>query len=215
MILAAADGVWTMTIGRFGRQVLIAACLMVLAACGKAGGGSATASADDMTLGAAGAKVTVVEYASASCPHCARFNNDVFPAFKAKYIDTGKVHYVFREFLTEPQSFAAAGFLTARCAGPGKYFEVLDAIYHQQTDLYRSGDFSGGLRKIGLAHGMSDQQFTDCVGSDQNLNAVNARYLQAEKDGIEATPTFVINGQKLEGEQTLDSLGAVIDPLLK
>src|SRR5665213_2186956 len=78
------------------------------------------------------AKVTVVEYASASCPHCARFNNDVFPAFKAKYIDTGKVRYVLREFLTEPVQVAAAGFLLARCAGKGKYFGALDDFFHGQ-----------------------------------------------------------------------------------
>src|SRR5579871_3142309 len=83
-----------------------------------------TAQPDDMTLGSPKAKVTVIEYASASCPHCARFNNEVFPAFKAKYVDTGRVFYVFREFLTEPASLAAAAFLTARCAGKGKYFGV-------------------------------------------------------------------------------------------
>jgi protein-disulfide isomerase len=205
-----------MTIARMGRPLLVAACLLVLAACGKGGGATMAASADDMTLGNPAAKVTVVEYASASCPHCARFNNEVFPAFKAKYIDTGKIHYIFREFLTEPQSFAAAGFLTARCAGPGKYFTVLDAIYHEQEAIYRSNDFSGGLRKIALANGMSEQHFTECVGSDQNLNAVNARYQKAEKDGIEATPTFIVNnGPKMEGEETLDSLSAEIDPLLK
>src|SRR5277367_1630408 len=100
---------------------------------------------DDMSLGNASAKVTVIEYASASCPHCAEFNNDVFPAFKAKYIDSGKIHYVFREFLTPPVPVAASGFLIARCAGKDKYFSVLDAIYHGQEAMYQSGDYHGAL----------------------------------------------------------------------
>ena len=98
------------------------------------------------------AKVTVVEYASVACPHCGRFNNEVFPAFKAKYIDTGKVHYVFREMLVgngQEQAFGAAGFLLARCAGQDKYFSVLDAIFHGQgMRCTNRGDLRGGLLSI-------------------------------------------------------------------
>src|SRR6201987_6183796 len=96
-----------------GISLLIAGLVALsLASCNKPVG---AATADDMSMGNPQAKVTVIEYASASCPHCADFNNEVFPAFKAKYIDTGKIHYVFREFITPPAELAMAVFLTARC----------------------------------------------------------------------------------------------------
>ena len=77
----------------------------------------------------------VVEYASASCPHCARFDSEVFPAFRAKYVDTGKVRYTLKEYLTEPRGVAAAGFLLARCAGKDRYFPVLDAVFKGQDEM--------------------------------------------------------------------------------
>ena len=86
-----------------------------------------------MSLGDPKAKVRVIEYASASCSHCARFNNEVFPAFKAKYIDTGRVHYTLKEFLTPPVEVAAAAFLLARCTGKDRYFSTLDAVYKSTT----------------------------------------------------------------------------------
>jgi protein-disulfide isomerase len=195
------------------RSLLIAfASVLALAACSKPAASTlGAATAEDMSLGDANAKVTVAEYASASCPHCAAFNNETFQAFKKKYVDTGKVRYVFHEFLTPPVQFAAAGFLTARCAGPGKYFDVLDAIYRNQESIYQSNDLRGGLLKIAQAAGMSEKQFTDCISDEKALNALNARVEKAEtKDGINATPTFVINGQKFEGEQSLAQLDTAI-----
>jgi protein-disulfide isomerase len=191
------------------RSLVIVAALLALAACNKSKLGAV--SADDMSMGPAVAKVTVNEYASASCPHCARFNNDVFPEFKKKYVDTGKVRYVFHEFLTPPQQFAAAGFLLARCAGPGKYFDVLDAIFRDQDAIYKSGDLRGGLLRIAQSMGMNEKQFTDCISDEKALNGVNARAEKAAKDDhIEATPTFVINGVKYEGEQTMAQLDAAV-----
>jgi len=154
----------------------------------------------------------VIEYASASCPHCARFNNEVFPAFKAKYIDTGRIHYIFREFTTPPVQFAAAGFLTARCAGKDKYFSVLDAIYHDQAEIYQSGDLRGGLLRIAQSAGMTEQQFNDCIANPDALKALNDRVEKAQdQDHIEGTPTFVINGKQTgSGEMTLPQLDAAI-----
>lgn len=170
---------------------------------------------DDMTLGDPRARVTVIEYASASCPHCARFNNDVFPAFKAKYIDTNKIHYVFREFLVggdQEVSMAAAGFLTARCAGKDKYFSVVDAIFRGQTAMFQSGDVRDGLLKIAESAGMTEAQFNACITDDKALQALDARVEgYAKNDHINATPTFVINGKAFEGEHTLDSLSKAID----
>jgi protein-disulfide isomerase len=191
--------------------IIIAALAYALAACDMFGAKTATVTADDMSLGNPAAKVTVIEYASASCPHCARFNNEVFPAFKAQFIDTGKIHYVFREFLTPPTEVAAAGFLMARCAGKDKYFSVLDAIYRGQTAMYQSGDFRGGLLKIAESAGMTDQQFSTCISDDKAIQALNDRVdTYAKRDNITATPTFMVNGKVLEGEQSLASLTAAI-----
>src|ERR1700753_1664866 len=112
--------------------ILIAALAFALAACGHK---SSAVTSDDMSMGNASATVTMIESASVACPHCARFNNEVFPAFKAQFIDSGKVHYVFREMLVggdAEQSMAAAGFLMARCAGKDKYFSIVDALFPQQ-----------------------------------------------------------------------------------
>jgi len=195
------------------RLVIAAAMLATLAACNKSGGAVGAPGPDDMTMGNPQAKVLVAEYASVACPHCAAFNNDVFPAFKAKYIDTGKVHYVLHEMLVggqAEQALAAAGFLLARCAGKDKYFAVTDEIFHAQQQIFTSGDLRGGLWRIGQSLGMTEAQFNSCIGDQTQLKALNARVEAAGKDGIDSTPTFIVNGQKLVGEQTLAQLDKAI-----
>jgi protein-disulfide isomerase len=167
--------------------------------------------AQDMTLGRPKARLTVIEYASASCPHCARFNNDVFPAFKAKYIDTGEVRYVFREFLTPPQSLAAAVFLTARCAGRDKYFSVVDAAFRAQQHIYETHDMRTPLVRIAKDAGVGEGQLMACLNDPAAQKALGGRvqgYMETDK--IESTPTFVIDGERLEGEQTLAALDDAI-----
>lgn len=206
--------------GRFSRRAVSVLALatvalsgLALAACQQQKA-AAPVTADEMSLGSPAAKVTVVEYASAGCPFCARFNNEVFPAFKTQYIDTGKVRYVFREVLVgggSEQAMGAAGFLLARCAGKDKYFSVLDQVFHAQDDIYKTGDIKGGLSKIAKANGMSDKQFDDCVNNNDALVAVNARNEKAAKDGVDSTPTFFINGKKaFESVPTIDQLGAAV-----
>ena len=198
---------------RSSRIAAIALSALALAACQQKAA-VAPAAADEMSLGNPQAKVTVVEYASAGCPFCARFNNEVFPAFKTQYIDTGKVHYVFREVLVgggSEQAMGSAGFLLARCAGKDKYFSVLDQVFHAQEDIYKAGDIKAGLAKIAKANGMSDKQFEDCVNNNDALVAVNARNEKAAKDGVDSTPTFFINGKKaFEAVPTLDQLGSAV-----
>ncbi len=169
--------------------------------------------APEMALGDPKAKVTVIEYASASCPHCARFNNETFPEFKKKYIDTGKVHYIFREILTEPVAFAGTAFLMARCDGGKNYFPILSEVFQEQDDIYKSGDLPAGLLKIGAKYGMTKDRINACM-DQAAIKALDARLADADKAGVESTPTFVIGKTKLEGERTLDELSAVIDPLL-
>ncbi|KQV55262.1 MULTISPECIES: DsbA family protein [unclassified Caulobacter] len=193
------------------RVTLVIALAASLAACGPKG---AKVTADDMTLGNPNAKVTVIEYASVACPHCARWNEDVFPAFKAKYIDTGKVHYVSREALTGEPRLANAGAMLARCAGKDKYFQVTDAIYHAQASIFQTGDIRGELLTIAQAAGMNEDQFNSCL-SDENAAKSAERIDKLMKaDKIEGTPTFIVNGKKVGseegGERTLAELDAAI-----
>lgn len=190
---------------------LSAAGLVLAAAPGVARAAPLPPAEGDMALGSAKARVQVVEYASLSCTHCAHWNNEVFPAFKKQFIDTGKVRYVFREFLTEPAQFAAAGYLLARRAGPGRYFQVIDAVFHQQAAIFESQDLWGGLLKIGKSFGLTEEQFTAALQDKAALDAVNARVEKAtERDKVEFTPTFFINGERLEGGQPIEALAAAI-----
>ncbi len=197
---------------RLNRRLASAALLsLCFAVSGSAQAAQPQVRPDDMTLGSPKAPVTVVEYASASCPHCARFNNEIFPAFKAKYVDTGKVRYVFREFLTEPVEVAAAGFMLAHCAGNDKYFKVLDAVFRDQQKMYESGDVRGVLLKIGEDNGLTEAQYMACLTNDTTKNALFKKVDgYVAQDHIESTPTFLIGDQKLEGEQSLAQLDAAI-----
>ena len=183
-----------------------------LSACNKPAGGPAGEEA--MQLGNAQAKVTVHEFASLGCPICAKWNNEAFPAFKAKYIDTGKVHYTLKEFSTGDAPVAAAGFLLARCAGKDQYFKVADAVFRQEAELLesnRNADKRARLIQIAGSIGMNEQQFDACVTDDKALSALNARSDKAGQEfHIQSTPTFIINGTSMEGFQTLAQLDAAI-----
>jgi protein-disulfide isomerase len=193
------------------RFVITAVAALSLAACGQAGSKTAGGLGDEMTMGNANAKVTVIEYASASCPHCARWNEEVFPAFKKKYIDTGKVKYVFREFLTPPPEVATAGFLLARCAGKDKYFAVLDAVYRSQKEWFETRDPGASLLRVAQNFGMNEQQFRACVSDEKAQLALAERVDRFQKqDSIDSTPTFIINGKKTAGEMSLPQLDAAI-----
>ena len=167
--------------------------------------------ADDMILGRANAPVTVIEYASLSCPHCAAWNKEVWPAFKAKYVDTGKVRYVFREFITSPPQLAAGGALLARCAGKDKFFGVVDGVFAAQPEIYAKGDLRGPFLAVAAKAGMNEDRMMACLTDQEAMKALYERIEgYANNEGIAATPTFVINGQKLEGEQPLAALDAAI-----
>jgi protein-disulfide isomerase len=190
------------------RAIAVAALVLCLSA-----GPGRTASperADDMALGSPRAPVTVIEYASVGCPHCAIWERDVFPAFKKAYIDPGKVRFVFREMLNGDAALATAGFLTARCAGPGKYFQVVDAVFAGQDEIVRQGP-AIVLARIAKDAGLSEPRFSACLQDKAALAALQARTdLHETKDGITGTPTFVIGRRKLEGEQSVAQLGAAI-----
>ena len=169
---------------------------LVFAACNA---GAAMAAGEEIGMGRPDAPVKMVEYASASCPHCARFNNEVFPEFKKKYIDTGVVYYEMREVLTDPVNFAAVAFMTARCAGPDKYYSVLDEIFHAQAAMRQTQDYAGGLQKIALAAGLTESQWKACVTDPAAQQALQARLARYRREAeIQGTPTFFLNGTKLD-----------------
>ena len=168
---------------------------------------------EDRVLGSTAAKVTVVEYASVGCPICAEWGKRVYPAFKAKYIDTGKVRFVYREMLVGNDvevTAAATGYLLARCAAPDRYFEVVEALYRDQEKVFKTP--RPALLAIAQGAGLSEAQFTACLAKDASYEALYKRVeLNAKTGDVHATPTFVVNGKKLEpGFQPLAALDAAI-----
>ena len=195
------------------RTLVIAAAAVGLAtACGSK---SSTSVADggDMELGNPNAPVTLIEYASATCSHCARFDRDVFPTLKARYIDTGKIRYVFREFLTPPVPVAAAAFVLARCAGKDKYFQVVEAVFRSQEEMFATQDSRTPLLRIAKSMGMTEDSFNTCLSDTAALDGVQKRADRgATEDKIEGTPTFIVNGKQVaSGETTLEVLAKAID----
>lgn len=152
----------------------------------------------DMVLGSPKAPVQFVVYASASCPHCAHWWTDVLPQVRKGFIDTGKVRLVFREFLTSPVEFAAAGFILARRV-PGRYFEVLTTVFQRQEEIYRGEKLWEGLQAIGKQYGLTEAQFAAALNDPAALKAVNDRNAKAIDDGVEGTPTFFVNGAPVDG----------------
>ena len=167
----------------------------------------------DKVLGSDSAPVTIVEYASVTCPHCATFHQKTYPALKSKYIDAGKVKLIFREFPTQPAPVAIAGFMLARCADD-KYYPMLDAIFDQQQS-WAQDPYNGFLR-IARQAGFSQEKFEACL-KDQKL----AEQIQAvaqrgnEQFKVESTPTFFINGKKYVGALSMPELEKILEPLLK
>lgn len=201
-----------MSAGALLRRTLLGAMLALAAAAGCASAAVTDPQPDDMVLGSPHAKVTVIEYASVGCPHCAAWNNTVFPAFKAKYINTGRVRFVVREMTTGNGTIATAGFMLARCAGPSRYFQVVDDIYHRLDSMYQPGAKPGAmLEDIAKSVGMSDAAFKDCLYNQAGLNQLNARVQRhLDQDKVDSTPTFFVGDQRLEGDQSLADLAAAI-----
>jgi protein-disulfide isomerase len=169
----------------------------------------------DMVLGSASAPITIVEYSSLTCPHCAAFAENVFPMLQTKYIDTGKVRFVSREF---PLDFkAAAASMLARCAANGdgaKYFQATTLLFKQQQDLVEHTTET--LTAIGAKFGMTQAQVEACVKNDTTLDKLQAdQNFAFAQLKVEATPTFFINGEKIKGSMSFEELEAKLLPLLK
>jgi protein-disulfide isomerase len=170
----------------------------------------------DMALGPKDAAVTVTEYASMTCPHCAAFTEQVFPKIKEAFIDTNKIRFVFREFPLDIK--AAAGSMLARCIAKedsGKYFAVIDMLFKQQNDWVMK-DTAATLTRIGKQAGLSQQAVEECLKDQALLDKIAADQKYAnEVLKVNSTPTFFINGEVLKGEQSFEEFSKKITPLLK
>jgi protein-disulfide isomerase len=169
----------------------------------------------DLALGPPGAKVTIVEYASMTCGHCMNFHTKVFPDLKTKYIDTGKIRFVFREFPLDARAFAAS--MLARCAGnEDKAFAMVDALFHTQADwAYVKENATGKLFEVAKQAGFTQESFDKCLTDQKLLDQLTAVRARADAVfGVSATPTFFINGKRLQSAPTLEEFDKVLEPLL-
>jgi protein-disulfide isomerase len=173
-----------------------------------------TSAIPDMVLGSPDAPVTVVEYASFTCPHCATFHRNVLPQLRANYIDTGKVRFVFREVFFDKYGLWAA--LLARCGGEMRYFGLTGMIFDKQGEWARGSDadIAGGLRKIGQVAGLPAEKVESCLSDAETSRALVARYQeQAVADDITSTPSFVIDGKKYSN-MSYDEFAKLLDSKL-
>ncbi len=170
----------------------------------------------DMVMGDDKAPVTVIEYASMTCPHCAHFQETTFPELKKRYIDTGKVRYIFREFPLD--SLAAAVSMLARCAGEqdkSRYFAIIDTMFHQQRTWAVEKPL-GPLLSLAKQAGFTEDSFNACLSNQKVLDGIESvRQRAATQFKVDSTPTFFINGTKAPGALSIDEMAKLIDPQLK
>jgi protein-disulfide isomerase len=168
----------------------------------------------DMALGAAAAPVTIIEYASMTCSHCAAFHETTWPALKAKYVDTGKVRFILREFPLDP--LAAAAFMLARCAGPERRNAIVDLLYTRQSAWAFGDKPLETLAALVKVAGVSQADFDACLKDQALYDEVNqTRQRAADAFKVSATPTFFVNGQEMNGELPIEAFDKVLEPLLK
>lgn len=166
----------------------------------------------EVSFGAPDAPVTVIEYASLTCPHCRTFHVETWPAVKEKYVDTGKVRFIMREFPFDPR--ASGGFMLARCAGDDKWYPVVDLLYRSQDSWARVPDGTAALKLLMGMTGMSGEQVDACLGDQALLDKVTAVMEAGKSYGVDSTPTFFFNGRKEVGALTIERFSAIVDPLI-
>ena len=163
----------------------------------------------DVVQGRADAPATVIEYASLTCPHCAAFHRDVWPALKAKWIDSGKAKFILREFPLDP--LAAGAFMLARCAGAEKRAAVIDRLFDRQAEWAFADDAFARLKQELAAAGMTEAQIADCLKDQALYDKVKDMHaLAAAKLEVRSTPTFFVNGVRLDGEHKLEDFDKIL-----
>ena len=152
-------------------------------------------------MGAEDAPVLMIEYASFACPHCAHFQEDVWPVIRDEFVETGQVRYVLRPMLTAPPQLAAAGVILAECAAEDRYFDAADLLFAEQAAIFQAaqsgGDVLGVYNRVAAAVGVSPEQLMACFNDPATNAAVNNAARQAQADGVQSTPSFFISGKHL------------------
>ena len=175
-----------------------------------------TAALSDRVLGDPKAPVTIIEYSSLTCPHCARFHTETLPKIKQTYIDTGKAKLIFRDFPFDQWALRAS--MLTRCAPPERYFPLLDVLFKSQAQWSTAKDPAAALTQIGKLAGVSENTIKACW-ADQKLadGILNIRLEAQNRDKIESTPTFILNdgAARIEGAQPFETFAAAIDKLAK
>lgn len=166
----------------------------------------------DMALGDEKAPVTIIEYASMTCPHCAAFHATTYPELKKRYIDTGKVRFIFREFPLD--QLALAAFLLARCAGPDKYFPMIETLFQLQKEWLTQKPL-GPLLAIAKQAGMSEQAFNECLQNQKLIDGIEDVRQRAIKLNVQSTPSFFVNGKPMRGNYSIEEFEKAIAPYLK
>ena len=175
-------------------------------------GSSSAAEPQDKALGDPNAPVTIIEYSSLTCPHCATFHTDVLPALRERYIATGQVRLVYRDFPLDQRAVQAAAI--AHCAGPDRYFGFLDVMFSQQA-LWATAADLGPLRQIGRLGGLSENQMDACLADEALIDGILQTRIDAQEQyDIGSTPTFIIDGEAYAGSRSVEEFSALIEPLL-
>ncbi len=166
----------------------------------------------DQVLGKADAPITIVEYASTTCSHCATFHKTTMPRLKSEWIETGRAKLIFRDFPTGPQGLSVGASMIAHCAGPDRYFGLLGLIMDQQEKWMTAKNPLDELKKLAKLAGMGEEKVDECLKRQDLANALRDRAKEAnEKLGIESTPSFIINGKVVVGALPFEEM----DKLLK
>lgn len=166
----------------------------------------------EKVLGSADAPVTMVEYASFTCPHCGHFHNAILDDLKLKYIDTGKVRLIFREFLRNGVDVAISA--VARCAPSDRYFDVVDAYFSKQDEWLQADDLRQAVLDQAKPFGFTEESFKACLGNKALLEALDTGLQRAESFGVTGTPTFFVNGEKHVGALPMEDWDRILEPLL-
>jgi protein-disulfide isomerase len=209
-VLAVGGFLWTYTMKPSD------AGFVSIASAQEADGEIDTSIVEEMTLGDPDAPLTVVEYASFTCPHCKSFHQGAFKEFKTNYVDTGKVHFIYREVYFDRFGLWAA--MVARCGGADRYFGIADMIYDQQAEWTKGenpGAVADNLVTIGRTAGLTTEEIDACLQDGDMAQAMVALYQEnAERDGVRSTPTFLIDGEVITGNQSYADFAARLDAAL-
>lgn len=166
----------------------------------------------EQSIGKEDAPITVVEYMSMTCPHCAHFHNNTFETIKKNYVDTGKVRFILREFPFDPR--AAAAIMLARCAPNNSYFPMVSMMFKQQEVWAAAEDGRAALLQMSKLAGFTQESFEKCLTDQKLLDDVNAvRERGAKEFGVDSTPTFLINGKRYAGAMSVESMSALLDSI--